>query len=59
MFIAYTLLAFLEIQKSGVACVSVSVLSGIGLLALAMFGTYRQERGQNESENGTGRDTTP
>jgi len=59
MFIVYTLLVFLEIQKSGAACASVSVLLGIGLLALAMFATYRQERGQNESENGTVPDITP
>jgi len=59
MFIVYTLLAFLEMQARGRACVSALVLSGIALLALAMFVTYRQERGQNESENGTVRDITP
>jgi len=59
MFIAYTLLAFLEMQTKGEACGSVLVPLGIALLALAMFVTYRQERGQNESENGMGPDITP
>lgn len=53
MFIVYTLLAFLEMQTKGAACGSVLVPLGIGLLALAMFVTYRQELEQSESENET------